>query len=177
MEKLAFQFNKESRKYHALITFIIRTFFFVYLGVLVSFANVGFIVLGVLLGVALFLVRPLAVLVSMKGIVLPDKDKHMMIAMVPRGLAAAVLAYFPLSQGVPHAEIIPDVVFGVILTTVLISVLGVFYVGQSDYDDRGMLRKGIGNKVAAKIEAIVPEKQDVPKSNKRKKRKRVHAKS
>ena len=43
----------------------------------------------------------------------------MMRTMVPRGLAAAVLAQLPVAYGIPNAAIFSDLVFIVILGTVL----------------------------------------------------------
>jgi len=44
--------------------------------------------------------------------------------MIPRGLAAAVLATFPLSMGLPNAEAYPQIIFFVIFTSVLITTIG-----------------------------------------------------
>ena len=44
--------------------------------------------------------------------------------MIPRGLAAAVLATFPLTLGLPNAEIYPQMVFFIILTSVIITTIG-----------------------------------------------------
>ncbi len=44
--------------------------------------------------------------------------------MIPRGLAAAVLATFPLSMGLPNAEAYPQIIFFVVLTSVIITTIG-----------------------------------------------------
>ena len=44
--------------------------------------------------------------------------------MIPRGLAAAVLATFPLSMGLPNAEAYPQIIFFVIITSVIITTIG-----------------------------------------------------
>jgi cell volume regulation protein A len=44
--------------------------------------------------------------------------------MIPRGLAAAVLATFPLTLGLPNAEIYSQIVFFIILSSVIITTIG-----------------------------------------------------
>jgi cell volume regulation protein A len=44
--------------------------------------------------------------------------------MIPRGLAAAVLATFPLTYGLPNAEAYPQIVFFIIMTSVIITTIG-----------------------------------------------------
>ena len=45
--------------------------------------------------------------------------------MLPRGLAAAVLASLPFASGVPGSEIFPEIAFIVIITTIVICTVGV----------------------------------------------------
>ena len=51
-------------------------------------------------------------------------DKQVTYSMIPRGLAAAVLATFPLTLGLPNAEVYPQMVFFIILTSVIITTIG-----------------------------------------------------
>jgi len=44
--------------------------------------------------------------------------------MIPRGLAAAVLATYPITMGIPNAETYPQVVFFIILSSVIITTIG-----------------------------------------------------
>ena len=44
--------------------------------------------------------------------------------MIPRGLAAAVLATFPLTMGLPNASAYPQIVFAVIMASVIITTIG-----------------------------------------------------
>jgi NhaP-type Na+/H+ and K+/H+ antiporter len=49
-----------------------------------------------------------------------------MTIMLPRGLAAAVLASLPFTSGIPDSEVFPEIAFMVILTTIIICTVGVF---------------------------------------------------
>ena len=44
--------------------------------------------------------------------------------MIPRGLAAAVLATYPLSMGLPNADAYPQIIFFVVITSVIITTIG-----------------------------------------------------
>ncbi len=51
-------------------------------------------------------------------------DRHVTYSMIPRGLAAAVLATYPITLGMPNAEIYPQIVFFIILSSVIITTIG-----------------------------------------------------
>jgi len=53
-----------------------------------------------------------------------------MSMMLPRGLAAAVLSQLPRVYGLENANVYPEVVFTVIMTTVIICVVGVFLLSK-----------------------------------------------
>ncbi|MGI0073435.1 MAG: hypothetical protein ACREA3_06460 [Nitrosotalea sp.] len=44
--------------------------------------------------------------------------------MIPRGLAAAVLATIPLTLGVSNADAYPQIAFVIIISTVIITTIG-----------------------------------------------------
>jgi len=122
-----FQINKRTRDFNALIAFIVRTFFFVYMGLLVSFTDPGFILFGVIAVIAITLMRPSAVQIAIFKNEKKLSLKHMSI-MVPRGLAAAVLAFLPLNAGIPNASWFPDVVFTIILGTTIVTTIGAYWL-------------------------------------------------
>ncbi|MFH0737665.1 MAG: cation:proton antiporter [Candidatus Micrarchaeota archaeon] len=107
------------------ITFFVRTFFFVYIGMLLSpaYFNLNMLVLSLAL-LALFIasrwVGQKAVLKKM-----PEKDQNIALIMLPRGLAAAVLATMPLSSGIEIAGF-QQIVFVVILLSNVAATMGIF---------------------------------------------------
>ena len=44
--------------------------------------------------------------------------------MIPRGLAAAVLATYPITMGLPNADAYPQLIFFIILSSVVITTIG-----------------------------------------------------
>jgi len=107
------------------ITFFVRTFFFVYIGLLLSPGYFSPVILAIsLVLLALFIASRWIV---QKAILthLTLKDRNVIVAMLPRGLAAAVLATMPLSSGIA----IPDfqqIVFVVILLSNIAATIGIF---------------------------------------------------
>ncbi|MFQ5573130.1 MAG: cation:proton antiporter, partial [Nitrosopumilaceae archaeon] len=108
---------------HSQLTFLVRSFFFVFVGLLASFGQIEYIVFGVLAMVAIYLGRVIITKVSLTK-KFSRLDKKVTEVMIPRGLAAAVLATFPLSYGLPNAEAYPQIVFFIIMTSVIITTIG-----------------------------------------------------
>ena len=108
---------------HNQLTFLVRSFFFVFVGLMASFGQVEYILLGVVSTVLIYVSR-----VGMVRAVLTKRfsrlDKKVTQVMMPRGLAAAVLATLPLTMGLPNAEAYPQIVFFIILTSVIITTIG-----------------------------------------------------
>ncbi len=116
--------SKIMKKFHSQISFLIRTFFFVYLGLIISFQNIYLIFYGVILTLILLFGRLLTVLIaSIKNPLLKENRKILTI-IFPRGLAAAILAQMIVSSNAPNAILYPDLVITVIIGSVLISSIG-----------------------------------------------------
>ncbi len=115
-----------ARFFFSEISFFVKVFFFVYLGMLINFENIGLMVIGFLLTILLFLVRPIAVKISNRHSKLDNKDRIFMEILTPKGLAAAVLAQLPMQYGVAHGEQFSTIVLSVIFFSILISTIAVF---------------------------------------------------
>ena len=134
-EGKGFEMDTETKQFHSLTSFVIRTFFFVYLGMIVSFQNINFILIGIIVLLALLGLRYLAVKISTYKGNFEKDDMETMIVMMPRGLAAAILAikfgpefvekYMPGSDG-----FFKDVAFVVILGTAIVTTFGVSIISH-----------------------------------------------
>ena len=130
-----FEMDEETKQFHALTSFVIRTFFFVYLGMMVSFQNIYFILIGVIILLVLLGVRYLSVYISTYKGGFEKDDKQTLMVMMPRGLAAAILAikfgpefvnrYMPGYEG-----FFKDVAFVIILGTAVITTVGVSIISH-----------------------------------------------
>lgn len=113
-------FNDVEKQFFSELVFLLKTFFFVFIGVSIRFSNVWTMVLGVLLTVIIYIIRIPIVKFSVRQ-PLPTLDLTVMAAMVPKGLAAAVLAAVPMHFGMPSGGLIRDVVYAVILTSIVLT--------------------------------------------------------
>jgi len=126
--------NHREKSFFAEIVFLLKTFFFVYIGLSIQFRNLSYIVFGLSITALLFVVRiPIARFGVNKST--PRKDAARMAAMAPKGLAAAVLASLPLQQGLPGGDFIQNtaysvVLFSILLTSVLIFLQDRTFVGK-----------------------------------------------
>lgn len=109
--------------FHKLIVFIIRTFFFVVLGLIITISNLMMFLYGILLTSLLFVLR---FTFSRFAWLEPSKLENNLIAvMMPRGLAAAVLAPLPLIQyNLTQTSFFPDIIYAVILASSIIAGVG-----------------------------------------------------
>jgi Na+:H+ antiporter len=123
--KRTVEIHNTMMKFHSQISFLVKTFFFAYLGLMIAFDEPSVIVPSIILSVMLLAVR---------GIVVPwisvgDRSllahKGIVTSMLARGLSAAVVAEVAASSPIPNAHLYPEIVIIVIATTVLIAALGV----------------------------------------------------
>jgi cell volume regulation protein A len=116
--------DESVRGFHNQISFLIRSFFFVFTGMLFSFSSLTLVLFGLLLSSLFLGLRFLAVRMSFVKSSLRD-SQNLVTIMLPRGLAAAVLASLPFTSGVPGSQVFPEIVFVVIITTIVICTIGV----------------------------------------------------
>ena len=109
---------------HNQLTFLVRSFFFVFVGLMASIGQYEYAILGVGITIAIYFGR---IIVSKTTLTKRFSllDRRVTRSMIPRGLAAAVLATFPLTLGLPNAEAYPQIIFFIILTSVIITTIGI----------------------------------------------------
>lgn len=108
---------------HTQITFIVKSFFFTFIGAMLG-PPWGLVVFGALLGVIALLARLPAVAVACLRSEFSASEKAMVAITLPRGMAAGVLALMPYDAGVVGTEQLPVPVFAAVLTTILIFAAG-----------------------------------------------------
>jgi cell volume regulation protein A len=108
---------------HDQITFFIKSFFFTFIGAMLS-PPWGQIALGVMLGVLLLVSRVPSVALSLIGSKLSLPAKGLVAVSLPRGMAAGVLAMVPWQSGMAGTESLSVVVFASVFTTILIFAIG-----------------------------------------------------
>ena len=128
--------TKHSRSVYSELAFAIKTFFFVYLGILVDFSTPLSFVWALIFVVGLFLARPLAVFITFPKET-SFSDAKLLSTLIPKGLAAAVLVQLPIQAGIPGAEGLVNIVLAVILISILLS--SVFTILSSKDGFKGVI--------------------------------------
>lgn len=113
------------------IVFILKTYFFVYVGICIPFTDMQALLYGLMIAAMLFVVRfALIYIVGRKN---TRNDRLVVAMMIPKGLVAAVLASIPARVNeemgyvlIPGAEMLQSVVYSVIFCSIIITSLLVF---------------------------------------------------
>lgn len=116
------------------ITFFVRTFFFVYMGLLLSPSYFSLPIIGIAaVLVILFLTSRW---VGQKIVLqkLPETDQKIVAVLLPRGLAAAVLATLPFSNGIKISGF-QEIAFGVILLSNIVATVGLYLYDKRHPED------------------------------------------
>ncbi|MDD5163509.1 MAG: cation:proton antiporter [Candidatus ainarchaeum sp.] len=122
------------------ISFFIRTFFFIYIGIIFELSMVTSFVILVSIGIAiaLLLARTAITKLLYKASKKDSSDNKAISIMMPRGLAAAVLASYPLSAGlqIDFATQTIQIVFLIILFSNIITSAGVIFSERKKNDKK-----------------------------------------
>lgn len=115
--------DKEKSFFKELL-FVLKTFFFIYIGVCIPFDNGLYLLYGVAVTAAIYIVR--FVLLQVVGRENSKNDRRIVSMMVPKGLATAVLASMPeqinMAAGytvIPCATMIKSVAYAVIFISII----------------------------------------------------------
>lgn len=114
------------------LAWLMQIAMFLVLGLLVFPSRLS-AVAGVALLASLFLIfvaRPVSVALTLLPFRLPVRDQALVAWMGLRGAAPIILATFPCLAGLPQADLIFDIVFFVVLTSVLIQGTALTAVGR-----------------------------------------------
>ena len=130
ISRKAISLNDYERAFFSEAVFLLRTFFFVYIGISVKLHDWWPLALGAIITGALYLMRIPIVRFSVPRST-PAKDAAFMAVMIPKGLGAAVLASLPVQQGIPGGETIQAVVFSIILCTTVFTTILTFLVDKT----------------------------------------------
>ncbi len=105
------------------VSFLLKTFFFVYVGILIDISDMRSIIIGLIIALTLMLVRNTANFItkSFAGI-----DRSLINSVFGRGLSAAVIAQIAIASSIPEADFIAKIVYIALTGTILFSSMRVF---------------------------------------------------
>ncbi|RJQ15706.1 hypothetical protein C4573_06140 [Candidatus Woesearchaeota archaeon] len=150
------------RFFYSQISFFVKAFFFVYIGMLMDFSNPLPFIIGGVITIALFLIRPVAIAPYARKLEL--KDKAVLETLIPKGLAAAVLAQLPSQMGIEIFQGFESMIMAVVLYTILLSSLFVFLIEKNwFFGFTELFRKLRGLPPLAKPAEVMVQKADEEK--------------
>jgi len=168
--------TSQKKYFYSEISFFLKSFFFVYLGLLVTFPGWPLLILSFFISLAFFFVRPLAVFPIARK--MPRKEKAILEVLVPKGIVAVVLAQLAMQNNlIPEnfVSMIPLVIF----FTILLSTIFLFFVERGKFYGFSGVYSGIFHAVGEwrkrarkrKVERIKREKEKAREAAKKEKKK------
>jgi NhaP-type Na+/H+ or K+/H+ antiporter len=114
--------RERERDFFSEVVFLLKTFFFVYIGIVLQMAGWWLFAVGAIIALVVLLLRVPIVRFSLEKAT-PVADASFITIMVPRGIAAAALASIPFQQGIEGGELIQSVVSVIILSTIILTTI------------------------------------------------------
>ena len=115
--------SKREKLFYKEISFFLKTFFFVYIGLLLNLKNTEAIVIGLTISISLMLIRPISSLFTKKFEYL---DRKLINSLFARGIAPAVIILIAKENGAIRDQLSIDVVYFVITASIILSSFKVF---------------------------------------------------
>jgi cell volume regulation protein A len=141
--KRTIEIHNTMMKFHSQISFVVKTFFFAYLGLMITFDEPSVIVPSIILALVLLAVRWIVVRVISIGNKSMLANKGILATMLPRGLSAAVAAEVVAFSAISNAQLYPEIAIIVIATTVIIAAVGIpIFARKSAREGSGTMEKG-----------------------------------
>ena len=120
--------NETDLTFYREAVFLLKTYFFVYLGISIHFGNTLQAYAALAMVITIYVMRLLLTRHVFRDESYTLRDAAIASMMAPKGLAAAVLATLPLEFGVAGGEMIRDVTYmGVLFSISLTALLVMFY--------------------------------------------------
>jgi cell volume regulation protein A len=115
--------SKREKMFYREIAFFLKTFFFVYIGLLLNVRNLKAVLLGTAIALSIMLLRSLVSCLT-KGY---EKIERVLInSLFARGIAPAAIILTAVEKGIIKDQIIIDIVYFVITATIILSSVKVF---------------------------------------------------
>jgi NhaP-type Na+/H+ or K+/H+ antiporter len=116
-------FTDREKAFFSEAVFLLKTFFFVYLGLSLQFGNARLFLFA-------FLLIGLKVAISRTE---TRRDAALISVMVSMGLASAVLATLPVQEGLEGGELIRDLTYAITLASILVNSALVFLLDRTPF--------------------------------------------
>jgi len=126
--------SRRERMFYQEISFFLKTFFFVYIGLLINVTNLKAVGIGSCIAVAILLLRYVSLLLTRKY---KPLERMLVNSLFARGIAPAAILLVAVGKGLLTDQTIIDTVYVIITATIILSSLRVFV-----YKSRVMKTRG-----------------------------------
>ena len=124
-KKLKNVVSRNEEFFYKQVSFLLKTLFFVYIGILINFGNTKALIIGSLISIILLGVRRFSHYVT-------KKNTELVNNIFARGLAAAAVGQVAVTNALPSAMFVLEVIYVVITGTIILSSI-MIYVGRKAY--------------------------------------------
>lgn len=123
------------------MVFLLKTFFFLYLGISIKITSLWPVLAGMLAVLVIYMGRLWITKYTVSNKLEPLESSYV-TALIPKGLAAAVLAGIPLQREIPQGEVIQMFAYSVVLSSVCLTALLIPLVTRAPFSRylRGFFR-------------------------------------
>lgn len=126
----AITLNETERVFIAEATFLLKTFFFVYVGVSIKFSDLRLVYIALALTAVIFLIRPVVSWLALERST-PAHDAALVSIMSPKGLAAVVLASIPMERVLAGGETVRDLTYVIVFVSIVFTCVLSFLVERT----------------------------------------------
>ncbi len=123
IDKSIVPLNEIDLAFYREAVFLLKTYFFVYLGISIHFSDVALAVAAISMVSVVYLMRLGLARLIFRNHGYGLRDTALSSMMAPKGLASAVLATLPLQYGVAGGEMIRDTTYMVVLVSITLTAL------------------------------------------------------
>ena len=123
------QLNDNEKNFFSEIVFVLQTYFFVYIGIVIEFGTPLIYLISTMIVCLVILARIPTIRLMVRKDCTPD-DKLLMSIMMPKGLVPAILASIPLQEGLPYGQEIAEIGYAVVLTSIIMCSLLIIILGK-----------------------------------------------
>lgn len=117
--------SRNEEFFYKQVSFLLKTLFFVYIGILINFSNSKALIIGTLISFLLLGVRRFSHYVT-------KKKTELVNNIFARGLAAAAVGQVAITAQLPSANIVLEIIYVVITITIILSST-MIYIGRKSY--------------------------------------------
>jgi len=115
--------NETDLAFYREAVFLLKTYFFVYLGISIHFSKVLLGVAAISMMLLVYVMRLVITRFIFRDPAYSLRDAAVTSMMTPKGLASAVLATLPLEAGIVGGEVIRDATYMVVLVSITLTAL------------------------------------------------------